>query len=288
MMIMESLFIRTLTKADLEFAYELNMKEQWNDRKEDLLRMYGYEPEGCFIAEVKQKPAGHIFSISYGKLGWIGLLIVKAEYRRRGIATRLMNAAIDHLLQHGVQTIRLEAATKISELYRKLGFIDEYDSLRFSKAVKKPDARMKDSSIPIKKKDINGIATFDKKYFGADRTKVLTSLSAENPQLCVASYDGAIIDGYIMCRKAKNGYVLGPFVCNPENTQTAENLLQACMNRLENTTLYIGVPETNKNAVDLLTRHAFTHYSESIRMRLGQEINDRVQGIFAIGGPMKG
>jgi ribosomal protein S18 acetylase RimI-like enzyme len=285
---MESLHTRALTRADLEFAYELDVREQWNDTKEDLLRVYDCEPEGCFISEVKKKPAGHVFSVSYGKLGWIGLLIVKAEYRRKGIATHLMNAATDYLSQRGVQTIKLEAATEISELYRKLGFIDECDSLRFSKAVEKPDHRMKDISTQIKKRDINRIALFDKKYFGADRTRVLSRLFAENPQLCFTSYDGAVTKGYVMCRRAKSGYVLGPFVCDPENVQAAEDLLQACVNRLENTMLYVGVPETNKNAVDLLTRHAFTRYSKSIRMRLGQEIDENVQGIFAIGGPMKG
>ena len=92
-----------------------------------------------------------------------------------------------------------------------------------------------------------------------------------------------------MCRKAENGYSLGPFVCNPESTRTAKNLLQACMNSLENTTLYVGVPETNKNAVDLLTAHGFTQYSRSIRMRRGPELtNEEVRGVFAIGGPMKG
>jgi ribosomal protein S18 acetylase RimI-like enzyme len=285
---MESLFIRTLTQADLKFAYELDVIERWNDTEGDLLRMLEYEPEGCFIAEVEEKPAGHVFSVSYGKLGWIGLLIVKAEYRRKGIATRLMNAATDYLSQHGVQTIRLEAATKISELYRELGFIDEYNSLRFSKTVEKPDRRMKDGSKQIKKEDIKEIAAFDRKYFGADRTRILSRLFAENPQLCFANSDGTGIDGYITCRRAKNGYSIGPFVCNPENVQTAEDLLQTCVNHLRNTTLYVGVPETNKNAVDLLARYAFTRYSRSIRMRLGQRIDENVQGIFAIGGPMKG
>jgi ribosomal protein S18 acetylase RimI-like enzyme len=285
---MESLFVRTLAQADLEFAYELDVGERWNDTEDDLLRMYEYEPKGCFIAEVDQKPAGHVFSVIYGKLGWIGLLIVKPEYRRKRIATRLMHTVIDYLSQRGVQTIRLEAATGISELYRKLGFIDEYDSLRFSKTVEKPDQQMKGSSRQIKKEDIKGIAWFDKKYFGADRTRVLRRLFAENPRLCFAEFDGTSIDGYIMCRRAKSGYVIGPFVCNPENEETAEGLLQICMNRLGNTTVYVGVPATSKSAVDLLTRHGFMRYSRSIRMRFGQKIDEIVEGVFAIGGPMKG
>lgn len=93
----------------------------------------------------------------------------------------------------------------------------------------------------------------------------------------------------MMRRKAKNGHKIGPFACNPENTQTAEDMLQELMNRLADTTLYVGVPTPNKNAVELLMKHGFVQYSKSIRMRLGPELkNERVQGVFGIGGPMKG
>jgi hypothetical protein len=60
LMAMESLSVRTFAKADLGFPYELNTIEQWNDRKEDLVRIYSYEPRGCFIAEVEKKPVGHV------------------------------------------------------------------------------------------------------------------------------------------------------------------------------------------------------------------------------------
>lgn len=76
---------------------------------------------------------GHIFSICYGRLGWIGLLIVNAEYRRRGIGALLMKKAMDYLLSRKVKTIKLEAVPKVANLYRKLGFVDEFDSLRLIK-----------------------------------------------------------------------------------------------------------------------------------------------------------
>jgi hypothetical protein len=39
----------------------------------------------------------------------------------------------------------------------------------------------------------------------------------------------------------------------------------------------------------LLMKHGFVQYSKSIRMRLGPELkSERVQGVFGIGGPMKG
>lgn len=91
--------------------------------------MFSYEPTGCFVAEINGKPVGHVFSISYGNFGWIELLIVKAEHRGKG--TLLTKRAINYLLNKGVKTIRLEAVSKRMNLYQKLGFVDEYYSLRF-------------------------------------------------------------------------------------------------------------------------------------------------------------
>jgi len=67
--------------------------EQWNVRVEDLRRMLDYEPNGCFVAEVNEELVGHVFTVDYGQLGWIGLLIVKPEYRRMEVGRLLMEKA---------------------------------------------------------------------------------------------------------------------------------------------------------------------------------------------------
>lgn len=290
MMLMENVSIRLFQEKDVAFAYKMTVAEQWNDRTSDIRRMFDYEPNGCFVAEVSNFAVGHVFTVNYGKLGWIGLLIVEAEFRRKGIATLLMEKAVNYLLRCGVETIKLEAVPEISKLYRKLGFIDEFDSLRFMGTRRKVISQPDDSTNLMKRERIAEIATFDAEYFGADRTKVLTNLYTENPRLCFTSHKGSDICGYIMCRKAKSGYKLGPLVCNPENPETASELLQRCMLRIgSDERIYVGVPATNKKAVELFQGLGFEQYSKSIRMYLGRNLEtEDVNGIFAIGGPMKG
>jgi len=287
---MEHLYVRPFEEKDIDFAYEMNVREQWNDRKDDIKRMFNYEPNGSFIAEVEYSPVGHVFAISYGKLGWIGMLIVKSEYRKKGVGTLLTKKAADYLLHCGVETIKLEAVPQISNLYRKLGFIYEFDSLRFKRASGKTISTCSDSPALIEKKNLTKIAEFDADYFGADRTGVLASLFQENPKLCFVSYDGSEVAGYTMCRRAKCGYTLRPFVCNPENRQVARELLARCIHKLGlSKTLYVGVPAVNERAIEILREFGFDQYSKSVRMRLGKNVkNERPNGIFAIGGPMKG
>jgi hypothetical protein len=51
----------------------------------------------------------------------------------------------------------------------------------------------------------------------------------------------------------------------------------------------VGVPAVNEKAIEILREFGFDQYSKSIRMCLGKNVrNERPNGIFAIGGPMKG
>jgi ribosomal protein S18 acetylase RimI-like enzyme len=288
MKIMENLTIRQFMEEDVEFAYEMTTIEEWNVTKGDVERMLSYEPNGSFIADTNGSRAGHVLAVTYGKLGWIGLLIVRKEYRNIGAGTLLMKKAIDYLLSRGVQTIDLDAVPEISELYRRLGFTDKFESLRFTGTRTKIIPGRTDSATQMEEEDIAEAAEFDARYFGADRTRVLTSLRQAYPGLCFVSHFGSDFAGYIMCRRAESGYNLGPFVCCSE--RVASQLLAKCLKMLPlKTSVYVGVPAVNGEAVDTLRRYGFRQYSKSIRMRLGRDLEtERQAGIYAIGGPMKG
>jgi GNAT superfamily N-acetyltransferase len=287
---MESCIIRLLKESDIEFAYEMIKIEGWNCPKEDVQRMFGYNPSGCFIVEVDGKRAGHVFSVKYGRLGWIGLLIVRAECRGRGIGTLLTKKAMNHLLNSGVETVRLEAVPEIATIYRKLGFVDEYDSLRLLGVCRKIDSPANSNVKLLKKETVKEIAKFDAEFFGASRIKVLNNLCNNNLKLCFVSYARSKPIGYIMCRKAEKGYRIGPWVCSPENPTVAKELLMKCMEAMgENVKLYVGVPSINKKAVEILLDFGFEQYSKSIRMHFGKKPEtERISGVFAIGGPEKG
>ena len=287
---MESTSIRLFRESDIGFTYEMTKFEEWNYRKEDIQRMLRYNPSGCFIAEVNGKQAGHVFSVNYGKLGWIGLLIVSAECRRKGIGTLLMKKAMKHLLSNKVETVRLEAVPKIATIYRKLGFIEEYDSLRFLGVGRKIGSSTNSNVKLLKKEKMKEIAEFDAEYFGVNRIKVLSKLYHDNPKLCFASYAGSKLVGYIMCRKAEKGYRVGPWVCSPENPQAARELLTKCMENIGgNAKAYVGVLAVNKTAVEIMRDFGFEQYSKSIRMYVGKKLEtEHINGVFAIGGPEKG
>lgn len=284
--------IRQLRESDIPFVHQMVRTEQWNITKEDLLRLLDYEPMGCFLAEIEGHSVGHVFSIGYQRLGWIGMLIVKNQYRRMGIGEALMLKAKQYLQSIGTQTIKLDAVPEISELYRRIGFADEYDSLRFQgRAGRAHNPRVgRQKASNFRQEMIERIAEFDARYFGANRERVLRKLYEAFPDLCFVVTSKSEVSGYIMCRKADSGYNLGPWVCVPKDKIAAVHLLATCLNQIDTKELvYIGVPERNQSAQRILRRFGFSQYSKATRMSYGQQLqNEWPAGIFAIGGPMKG
>lgn len=287
---MSDLSIHPIRENDIEFVYTSCKNESWNYSRKRIERVHHYEPKGCFVATVNKKRVGHVFSINYRKVGWIGLLIVNREHRRIGIGTLLVRRAIDYLQNLGVETVKLEAVPEIAGLYRKLGFIDEFDSLRFKKVNKKDNQSTNPNIKPLKENQITETAEFDSRHFGANRTRVLHQLFEDNPELCFISHRNSQIVGYIMCYKTETGYRIGPWICNPHHPQIAKGLILKCMQAIQtNEKLYVGVPAVNNASVKILQDLDFGLYCKSMRMYLGKKpANEHVEFIFSISGPENG
>jgi len=287
---MSHVLIRLFRESDIKFAYTSCANEHWNQSLRSVERMFTSEPNGCFVAEVNGKRVGHVFSISYGKLGWIGLLIIDKEYRRIGVGTLLMKKAMSYLLGIGVETIKLEAVPEIAGLYRKLGFVDEFDSLRFIGISGKSNRATSPNVKPLRRDEIEEVAKFDSRYFGANRSKALRLTYEDSPEFCFVSRIESKIIGYIMCYEADTGYRIGPWVCTSSYPRTAKELFSKCIETVEDyAKLFVGVPALNDAAIKLLQNLDFKLYSKSIRMHFGKKLESQnMRGIFAIGGAEKG
>lgn len=289
--------IRALTPDDIDYVTDSVNREKWGYTRSDVHRCYLYEPEGWFIAESEGKPVGHVFSISYGKLGWIGLLVVDRKHRLKGIGATLMNTAIEYLKKRNVQTIKLEAVPEAVNFYRQLGFTEEFDSLRLRLSLQtqtRGEGAEKTETTtvrPLQKNDVSTLVKFDQAYFGANREKVLTNLLNDFPQHCFIAEDGEETVGYIMARETASSYMIAPWICIPQKASVAVELFQACRASLgtRHTEIRVGTPAANKTAISQLHSLGFETYSKSIRMRLGANLTtENVKGVFAIAGPHKG
>jgi ribosomal protein S18 acetylase RimI-like enzyme len=113
--------VRMGGESDIPAALRLKELAGWNQTESDWRRLLRLQPSGCFCATIEGNVVGTTTTTSYGReLAWIGMVLVDPEFRRLGIATKLMHTALDHLRDLGVATVKLDATPEGRPVYENL------------------------------------------------------------------------------------------------------------------------------------------------------------------------
>ena len=87
--------IRRMTEAEVPLGMELKALAGWNQIDRDWTRFLRLCPDGCFVARVDDRDCGTaVTTIFDDKVGWISMILVHPDMRRRGLGTALMDACI--------------------------------------------------------------------------------------------------------------------------------------------------------------------------------------------------
>jgi ribosomal protein S18 acetylase RimI-like enzyme len=243
-----------------------------------------HDPGGAFIAETSGQPLGMLTTTRYRHSAWIGNLIVVPEYRRRGIGAQLMRRAMDDLTCQAIRTIRLEADPPGIRLYRRLGFVDEFESPRFARAAG-AGLRVEDrGAAPLVERvslgDLPAIAAFDAQHFGDDRRRLLELLFPQ-ARCAVWCRGESGVAGYLLALPAGAGLRIGPWVAS--NRATAMSLLRAVLGQHAGTPIILGVPAPDNAALEILAAVGFQRRPACLRMRYGEPLASGHPGhIYAI------
>src|SRR4051812_10074779 len=126
------LTIRTMTTADLERALEWSAAEGWNPGLHDAACFHAADHRGFFVGEVAGEPVGCIAAPAYGSsFGWLGLFIVRPEYRGRGYGLAIWKAGMDYLAG---RVIGLDGVEAQQANYARWGFRPAHRDIRFEGA----------------------------------------------------------------------------------------------------------------------------------------------------------
>ncbi len=95
-------------------------------------------PDTCFVACEDDKVIGVIMVGSDGRRGYIYHTAVDPQYRKRGIATALVNAVMDAMKNIGINKVALvvfEHNEDGNKFWEKLGFTERHDLVYRNKAI---------------------------------------------------------------------------------------------------------------------------------------------------------
>jgi GNAT superfamily N-acetyltransferase len=273
-----SVSIRPFFRDDIPAALELCRVAGWNQMDADWARFIEYEPDGCFVAEIDGQLVGTVTTTCYGTdLAWIGMMLVHEDFRRRGIASDLINKSLDYLRGRQVRCIKLDATPTGLEVYRRLGFQSEWT---FHRWMRKASSDNRPSigagrSVSLSADHL----ALDRTAFGAERSRWLEQL-AEDSIVCLRW------EGFGMLRSGFLADYLGPIVA--ANRDVASEIVRELLDQ-SSTTIFWDVPHPNQAGAEIAESLGFQPVRDLTRMWTGAELLDpAVELQYALSDPGTG
>jgi len=272
--------IRPFTAGDIPFALEQTTREGWATGRSMFETYFEHDPDGAFVAWHEGGRLGMVTTTRYAASAWIGNLIVPPAFRSRGIGRKLMERGLCHLRDAGARTVRLDGDPPGLALYRSLGFVDEYESLRFRRDPE--HAGFAARSERLEPGDLDGVLAFDAEHFGDDRGRLLRILFRRSRHAFVARRDGNVV-GYVLTEETNLGLRAGP--CVATDAEVASELLESVLASAGPHAVMLGIPAPNQHGRKLLDALGFSPTPPSLCMVLGEpQAAGDLESIFAIAG----
>jgi GNAT superfamily N-acetyltransferase len=213
--------------------------------------------------------------LPYPPAAWISLVLVTATWRRRGLATRLIEACIAAAKHAGI-TPWLDATPAGAAVYGSMGFhatlsIQRFRLQRTTSAGLRAEA---DSSLRTKQSDF---LSRDRITMGFDRSVLLNELCRRSGSRLYAR-DSALC----LVRDGRKARQVGPLFA--DQASHATTLLADIVSR-ESGSLVIDVVDTNHDVIQGLTTSGWVIERPFQRMRFGGPASRDSGAAIAIAGP---
>jgi GNAT superfamily N-acetyltransferase len=268
--------LRLLRQHDLSGTMRLKEAAHWNQTEEDWKLLLELEPEGCFVISQDDVVVASATVVVYGSdLAWIGMVLTLPEFRKRGLASRLMQRTLEFAASRGVRKVGLDATDMGFPLYRTFGFeteciVERWELPAIAAPVSSPEVGPWRPSPDL-----------DRLAFGTDRAKLLASLARVG---AVSVGDG---EGYAMARPGSKAAYFGP--CVAKSPAAAEDLLRWFLAQHAQEPVCWDILLDNHEAVALAQKYGFQPVRRLKRMvrnlhAVATPVNPNYSYVFAIAG----
>jgi GNAT superfamily N-acetyltransferase len=274
---------RTMTPEDIPAGLHLCRLAGWNQLARDWQLFLQTNRKGCSVAlDDAGKVIGTVATIPYqGHFTWIGMVLVDPSKQRQGIGTELLREALR--LTANQETIKLDATPAGREVYLKIGFADEYEIIRMSRAVIKT-GDMQSTARLATASDFPSLLKLDLQVFGADRHFVLEWNFKDEGQYAFVVEEQGEITGFCLGRRGYEFDQIGPIVAN--DVTIAMQLLSSVLHQVDGKPVILDVLTHTPDWIDFVSSLGFTPLRPLIRMFRGPNNHPGLpQKQFAILGP---
>jgi GNAT superfamily N-acetyltransferase len=276
--------VRPMTAADLPLGLDLSRQAGWNQLPADWQRALELQPDGCFVAEWQGTPVGTTTTCIFGPVAWVAMVLVEESHRGRGIGRALMEHALRFLDDRGVPTVRLDATPLGRPLYERLGFVEQFTLARYGGTVQpSPPIAGVETAAP---EEWESLAALDQSVTGTDRRRVLTRWFGEQPAGVRCVRRDGVVAGFLASRPGARAWYVGP--CLAAAADVGRLLLADAWQRHAGRAVFVDIPVTHEAATRAAAARGLTVQRQLTRMCRGAVVCERVEALWASGGPEKG
>lgn len=290
--------IGPLGEDGLKTLLEMAREEGWAPGFHDGRSYFAADPEGFFGAWIDGKLVGGISAVRYGaNYGFVGLFIVRPEYRGGNIGLRLAQKAREHL---GDRVVGEDGVLAQEKNYHKVfGFDTAHHQLRYkgkAGAFSKSRPGIADDDLP-KDHDIveltripsSVIGSFDALYFPGPRAAFLQSWIHSPGHVgkgvlqtrLVRGEEAKTLVGYGVIRPTDQGYRIGPLFARSAII-ARELLVGLCAHLDPADDVLWDLPQPNRVACRMATDWGMEVVFETARMYKGPPPPIAPETIFGI------
>jgi GNAT superfamily N-acetyltransferase len=270
----DNIAIVTLGADDAREGLMLSQEAHWNQNEADwrffLTRgtVFGIRDGDHLIATAALLPYT-------SNNAWISMVLVTHKWRRRGLATKLLDACLEAAAKQGLTTW-LDATPAGATVYGPLGFKPtlELRRLRFAGSAARAASRLRSDG------NTEEFIARDSRAMGFERSTLLREIGGRCGSQLI-SHGSAIA----LIREGRTARHIGPLFADDAGSATAliETITQA-----EEGPILIDVVHEHAELLKNLTDAGWTIERPFQRMRFGRAPTQDAQPPFAVAGPEYG
>lgn len=254
--------IRTMNRQEIGSAIDWAANEGWNPGPYDADCFHAADPTGFLTGLLDGEPIAAISAVKYGaSFGFIGCYIVKPEFRGRGYGIKIWDAGLQSLAG---RNIGLDGVVAQQDNYKKSGFKLAYRNVRYQ-GIAGSHVIVHPGIVDLASLPFESVDQYDSRFFPETRTAFIRCWINQPQCHALGVLRNGRLQGYGVIRVCRVGYKIGPLFA--DDAVTAETLFLALRSKVNpDASVYLDVPEVNREAVAMAERFNMTLSFETARM----------------------
>ena len=278
----EALAIERIGAGDVASGLALSDAAGWNQTAADWA-FFIAEGNAIGVRDDAGRLVASAAALPYdGAVGWIAMVLVDADHRHRGWASRLVAACAETLTRSGRAPL-LDATPAGAEVYRRSGFVAGFAFERWQGNVVATDRAAADRGVDLGDPDaLAAMVAIDRSISGVGRPALLAAFAARSATRAWLDEDST---GFVMTRAGRRATQIGPLLASDDAAALAlaERALAAAAGPV-----FIDVAAHQPALQQSLAARGFVRQRPFIRMALAATPVPALVAsprLFAVAGP---